>query len=180
MRHYRGALGDLADAFERLVLAQAAQRGKAVALGFVIEHVAAKDRDQLGLGDERCQGQEHKAAFRAIAAPVLAALGRRLPKRGITAAEASEILPVPRETSGDLDFRQWPQQRKIGDVRRNLVCDVISEIPLELQRLAELMVDRRPRRPSGSAHWPNVRSTSRSCRNPTAPRRPARSRSRSR
>ncbi len=144
MRHYRGALGDLADAFERLVLAHAAQRRKAVALGFVIEHVVAKDRDQLKFGDERRQSQEHEAAFWAIAAPVLAALGRQLPKRSITAAEASEILRVARETSGDLDFRQWPQQREIGDVPRNVVCDVISEIPLKPQRLAELMVDPDP------------------------------------
>src|SRR5271169_4946189 len=142
MRHYRGALGDLADAFERLVLAQAAQRGKAVALGFLIEHVTAKDRYQLGLGDERRQGQEYKAAFRTIAAPVLATLGRRLPKRGVATAKTSKILLVVRKTSRNLDFRQWPQQRKIGDIRRNAHCGVIGEIPLKLERFTELMVDR--------------------------------------
>src|SRR5271169_2110577 len=142
MRHYRGALGDLADAFERLVLAQAAQRGKPIGLGLVIEHVVAKDRDQLKFSDERRQSQEYESAFWAIAAPVVTALGRRLPERSIAAAEAFEILRVARKTSRNLDLRQWPQQRKIGDIRRNAHCGVISEIPLKLERFTELMVDR--------------------------------------
>src|SRR5580658_4350067 len=108
MRHYRGALGDLADAFERLVPAQAAQRGKPIALCLVIEHVVAKDRDQLKFGDERRQSQEHESAFWAIAAPMPAALGRRLPERSVAAAETSKILRVARKTPGNLDLRQWP------------------------------------------------------------------------
>src|SRR5271170_2801495 len=102
MRHHRSALGYLPDAFERLVFAQAAQRPETVALSFVIEQIAAEDRDQLELGDERRQGQKHEPAFRAIAAPLPAALRRRLPKRSIAAAETAEILRVPTETPGDL------------------------------------------------------------------------------
>ena len=74
MRHHCSTFFDLADAFERLVLAQPAQFGKAFGLIFVVEEVAAENRGQPVLCDKGGKRQKDKPAFRAIAAPLPPAL----------------------------------------------------------------------------------------------------------
>src|SRR5712671_1350646 len=117
VRHDAGAFGGFSDAFERLVFLQAAQFGKAVALRLVIQNIAAKDLDQFGFRDKRGKRKEHEPAFRTITAPVTSARRARLPKSRIAAAEYSKIWGMIRKAPSNLDLRQRPQQRKIGDTR---------------------------------------------------------------
>src|SRR5271169_2349062 len=117
VRYHAGAFGRFADALKRLVCAQAAQFGKAFALGVVVQQVAAENFDQVRLCDKRRKRQKHEPAFGTVAAPVTPARLARLPKCGIAASEDAKIFPVFREPSGNLDLRQWPQERKVADAR---------------------------------------------------------------
>src|SRR5712671_4045329 len=110
VRHDAGALGGFSDAFEGLVILQAAQLGKAVALRLVVQNIAAKDPDQLRFRDERRKRKEHEPAFRAVTAPVPPARCARLPKGRIAAAEYSKIRGMIRKAPSNLYLRQRPQQ----------------------------------------------------------------------
>src|SRR5216684_501346 len=141
VRHHAGALGSFSDAFERLVFLQAAQFGKAVLLRLVVQNIAAEDLDQFGFRDERGKRKEHEPAFRAITAPMTPARRARLPKSRIAAAEYSKIRGMIRKTPGNLDLRQRPQQRKIGNARANPISEIFRKHLLEFQGFAELMID---------------------------------------
>ena len=86
------------------MLLQAAQRGKAVGLGWIVEQVVAEDPNQIALWDEWGESQEHKTAFRTIATPMLSANGLQLSESRITTLEFHEILWVFCESSGNLDL----------------------------------------------------------------------------
>src|SRR6516162_612655 len=141
VRHHGGALSQFADTFERLMLLQAAQLGKSITLGLIVEKVVAEDFDQLGFLDRRGEREEHEPAFRTIAAPFPRAGCRELPEGRIAAPENSEIFGVFREAASDFDFRQRSQQRKVGDTRRDVVSQILREVLLKLERFAVLMVD---------------------------------------
>ena len=67
-----------------------------------------------------------------------------LPECRVAASKDAKIRRVFREPSGDLDLRQWPQQRKIADARRNRPFDISSEITLEFEGLAILVINLDP------------------------------------
>src|ERR1700756_2498873 len=113
MRHHRHAFGSLSNALKRLVISQAAQLGKAVALGRIVQQITAKDSGQIGLGDEWRERKEPKPAFRAVAAPATSACRWRLFENRIAATKLRKILGILREPAGYLDFRERPQQRKV-------------------------------------------------------------------
>src|ERR1700730_17891536 len=115
--HHAGAFVGFTDAFKGLDGAQAAQFGKAVALGLVVQQVAAENFEQIRLCDKRRKRQENETAFRTIAAPVTPASLARLAECRVAASEDAKIFPVFRESPGDFDLRQWPQQREIADAR---------------------------------------------------------------
>ena len=111
--HDSGAFGGFSDALERFVFAQPAELRKAVVLALVVEQIAAKNFGQLFLRNKRRERQEYKSAFWTVATPVTSTSGGGLLERGIAAAKGSEIRAIFRESSGDFDFRQRPQQRKV-------------------------------------------------------------------
>jgi len=53
--HHAGAFVCFTDAFKGLDCAQAAQFGKAIALGLVVQQVAAENFDQIRLGDKKAK-----------------------------------------------------------------------------------------------------------------------------
>src|SRR5215471_2808798 len=117
IRHHRRAFGGLPDAFERFLAPETPLFPKPVALACVVEKIAAENFDQVRFREKRRKRKEDKSAFRAIAAPVTPTSGGCLPEGGIAATKFSEIRRIFRESAGDLDFRQRPQQRKVIDTR---------------------------------------------------------------
>src|SRR5215467_9915129 len=110
-------------------------------LRLVVQQVGAKNFDQISLSDKRRKRQKDKSAFRAVAAPALPARLARLPECRIAAPEDVKICPVFRKSPRNLDLRQWTQQGKIFDARRDAAFDISGKILLELEGLAVLVID---------------------------------------
>src|SRR6185312_3640874 len=109
--------------------------------GLVVQQVAAEDRQQPRLGQERRQGQEHELALRAAATPAVDRLGPEQLEIAVATGEDVEIRRQPGKRAGDRQFREWPQQRAVIQVGSDPRVHPGAEQLLERIALAPLMVD---------------------------------------
>src|SRR6185312_15872811 len=140
--HGRARFAALANALEWFVLAKFEQRVEARRQRRVVEQIAAKDAKQARLSHERRQREKHEMALRTLPAP---AVGRTLAANAKVAVAARKhvvVTRLARERTRDREFRPRPQQRKIIEVRGDMRLCILAQEPLEIQRLAPLVIDR--------------------------------------
>src|SRR5438445_34248 len=102
--HHGRTLGHLADAFERLVLMQAAQLRKPNSLGFFVQKIATENPDQFRFCEERGECQKHKATFRTVSAPFLSSRRARLSESRVATTEHPKVFSMLREAPSDFDL----------------------------------------------------------------------------
>ena len=82
-----------------------------------------------------------EAALRTVAAPPVPG-ARRLPERGVAAAERTVVAGESREGTGDGQLRVGPEGRAVGQFGIDGGCDEVPQEELELETLRVLVVDR--------------------------------------
>ena len=142
-QHRGAALGDLADALERLG-ARAEQRPELGGQPRIVERLPGhrEDPPQRLVWQERREDQVDEAALVALPAPMVEPsrpFGIKslvaAPERAVVRLERRELLPHP-------EFGAVPEPGEIPGERRRASCQHVPEGRLERLALGELVVDR--------------------------------------
>jgi len=138
---HRGArLGALAHALERLVILVFQQRIETGREIFIVQQVAAEDRQQTRLGQERRQREEHEMALRALPAPAVGRLGPQDLEVAVAAGECIEIRRELGERARHRQLRIRTQQRAVVEVGGHMLMQPVAQQGFEGVALAPLVV----------------------------------------